>query len=187
LKIGDVEKQKVFVDQEGAVVITCPACSKQKSARVDPAKLRDKDVRGSCLVRCICQKRFAVKLEFRRDSRKQSDLNGEYLCMPKGKPRGKLKIVNISQNGIGAQISETHKFEVGDELLIWFTLDDNIDSLIEKNVTIRCLKDDYIGVEFLGSSPPGKTFGDFLASGPDDEDVKEVDIEDFGWTGSFYR
>ncbi|MCA1765765.1 MAG: PilZ domain-containing protein [Desulfobulbaceae bacterium] len=141
------------------------------------------------MVRCTCETRFAVKLEFRRDFRKQSDLSGEYLCLPKGKPRGKMKIVNISQDGICGQISDSQQFNVGDKLLVWFTLNDSIDSLIEKNVTIKRVQENYIGCEFLGSSPPGKVLGKFLAGEFDEkEEVEEVDIEDyFEWTGGYAR
>ena len=186
MKVDDEEKQKVFVDQEGMAVITCPVCSNQKSARVDPLAIRGKEHRERCLVRCACQTRFAVKLEFRKDFRKNSKLSGEYLCFPKGKPRGKLMAVNISQNGIGVQTAGTDKFNVGNELLILFTLDDNADSLIEKKAIVRCVKQDYIGCEFIGSSPPGKAFGAFLAS-ESDEGITEVDIEQFDWTDSFSR
>jgi len=186
MKVDDEEQNKVFVDQEGMAVITCPVCAKQKSARVDPSAIRDKEVRDNCQVRCTCKTRFAVKLEFRRDSRKNSKLNGEYLGFPKGKPRGKLTVVNVSQNGIGVQVAGTDQFQIGDEILVLFTLDENIDSLIEKKAVVRCVKEDYIGCEFLGSSPPGKAFGDFLAS--DSVDIIEGgDEKEFDWTGNFFR
>ena len=186
MKVDDEVQNKVFVDQEGMAVIKCPECSKQKSTRVDPSAIRDKEIRDNCLVRCTCQTRFAVKLEFRKDSRKNSKLNGEYLGFPKGKPRGKLTVVNVSQNGLGVQFAGTDQFHIGDEILILFTLDDNIDSLIEKKAIVRCVKQDYIGCEFLGSTPPGKAFGDFLASEPDDI-TEEVEEKEFDWTGSFTR
>ena len=82
------------------------------------------------------------------------------------------------------QTAGTDRFNVGDELLILFTLDDNNDSLIEKKAIVRCVKQDYIGCEFFDSSPPGKAFGNFLAS-ESDEDITGVDEEQFDWTGSF--
>ena len=191
MKIDDEGQSKIFVDQEGMAVIKCPVCSKQKSTRVDPSVIRDKEVRENCMVRCTCKTRFAVKLEFRKDSRKNSKLNGEYLCFPKGKPRGKLTVVNVSQNGLGVEVASTDDFHIGDEILVLFTLDDNIDSLIEKKAIVRSIKPDYIGCEFLDSSSPGKAFGDFLASKSEDitevEEEGEVDEKDFDWTGSFLR
>ena len=105
------------------------------------------------MVRCTCQTRFAVKLEFRRDFRKNSEFSGEFISLPKGKPRGEMTVVNISKNGIGLQTVGSAEFKIGDPILLLFTLDGNNDALIEKRATVRFVEENYIGCEFLGSSP----------------------------------
>jgi hypothetical protein len=184
LKATDEKAQKVYVNQEGVAVIKCPACSLEKSTRVDSSVIREKDLRNNCTVRCTCQMKFAVNLEFRRDFRKDSNLNGEYMRLPRGTPRGKLTVVNISRNGIGLRIDGSSQFEIGDELLILFTLDGNNDSLIEKRAVIRVAKQNYIGCEFLGSFPLGKALGAYLMEEPKKEEQQQSDAneEHFDWS-----
>ncbi len=172
------ETPKIFVDQEGMAVIECPACSIKKITRVNSAAIREKSQRDHCLVRCTCQTKFAVKLEFRRDYRKDSNFTGEFVALPKGKPRGEATIANISQHGFGLEIAGSAQFGVGDQILVLFNLDGNEDALIEKRATIRYVKDNYIGCEFLGSFPLGKSLGSFLA-GESAEQLEEEEL--FDW------
>lgn len=179
----DLGIQKVFVNPEGLAVINCPVCALAKSTRVDSSVIREKGLRDNCLVRCTCQNKFAVKLEFRRDFRKASNLSGEYLSLPTGNPRGRTTVVNISRNGIGLRIDGAGRFKIGAELLILFTLDGTTDSLIEKRAVIRVAKQNYIGCEFLGSFPLGKALGAYLLDEPrEKEQHAEADEEHFDWS-----
>lgn len=183
VKGKDQKAQKVYVNQEGLAVIKCPVCSFEKSTRVDPLVIREKALRNNCVVRCTCQKKFAVKLEFRRDFRKDSNLSGEYMSLPTGKPRGRMTIVNISRNGIGLRIEGSTPFKIDDELLILFTLDGTNDSLVEKRAVIRVAKQNYIGCEFLGSFPIGKALGAYLMEEPKEKEQLSDDEEDhFDWS-----
>lgn len=188
LKGNNAKKQKIFVDQEGGAVIKCPACSLKKATRLDPSVIREKSLRDHCVVRCTCQTRFTVTLEFRRDFRKNSNFSGEYVSLPKGKLRGGMTVVNISNNGIGLQIEGSAQFEIGDQLLVLFTLDGNNDALVEKRATVRYVKNDYIGCEFLGSFPLGKALGNYLISKSDDQPTQAVSVEDqFDWTDCYLK
>jgi hypothetical protein len=182
LKEKDETAQKVYVNPEGLTVIKCPVCSCEKPTRVDSSVIREKNLRNNCLVRCTCQKKFAVKLEFRRDSRKNSNLSGEYVCLPTGKPRGRMTVVNISPHGIGLQIDDSNRFSIGDKLLIMFSLDETEDSLIDRRAEIRVVKENYIGCEFIGSFTLGKALGAYLADNPKEERQFEDDDEQFDWS-----
>lgn len=185
MRAKDEIAQKVYVNQEGLAVIKCPVCSFEKSAHVDSLAIRANDLRNNCTIRCKCQEKFAVKLEFRRDFRKDSNIVGEYMSLPTGNPRGRMKVVNISRNGIGLQIEGSNQFTIGDELLILFTLDGTDDSLIEKRAVIRFIKHNYIGSEFLGSFPLGKTLGAYLLDTPTEkEQVADTEEDQFDWTST---
>lgn len=183
MKAKDDRDQKVYVSPEGLAVIRCPVCSFEKSTRIDSSVIREKDIRNNCTVRCTCQNTFAINLEFRRDFRKDSNFNGEFMHLPTGNPRGNLTVVNISQNGIGLRIEGSTQFELGAEILILFTLDGSNDSLIEKRAVIRVAKQDYIGCEFLGSFPLGKTLGAYLREEPKkQEHLSDAEEEHFDWS-----
>lgn len=185
MEAKDEKAKKVYVNQDGLAVIKCPVCSCEKSTRVDSSVIRSQDIRDNCIVRCTCQERFAIKLEFRKDFRKDSNLSGEYMGLPTGNPRGGMTVVNISRHGIGLRIDDSTQFKIGDELLILFNLDGSNDSLIEKRAVIRVTKQNYIGGEFLGTFPLGKTLGAYLM---DDHKGKEqlTDAEQgqFDWAAT---
>jgi len=166
MKANDEVVQRVYVNQEGMAIIKCPACSFKKITRVDSLIIRENDLRDNCIVRCACQKKFAVKLEFRGAYRKNSNFRGEYLRLPKGKPRGEMTVANISRNGIGFRIEDTTQLNKGDELLILFTLDEASNSLIEVRGKIRVTKQNYVGCEFLGSSLLGRALEAYLMDKP---------------------
>ena len=101
-------------------------------------------------------------LEFRRHYRKETKLTGDYFGISREGTRGKLLILNISQGGIGAQVMGMNSNQVGDELRVRFTLDDQQHSLIEKRVAVRLVKKNYIGCEFLDSGTHDKALGFYL-------------------------
>lgn len=169
---GETKEQEIFVDPAGVAIIECPACSLKKKTSIDSTAIRRKSLQSHCLVRCTCQAKFAVKLEFRRDLRKSSNFTGEFLSLPRGEIRGGMQVVNISRNGIGLHIKGASQFNVGDQILALFTLDGNEDALIEKRATVRFVEKDYVGCEFQGSFPLGKALGDYLA-----RDAKEQGAE----------
>ncbi len=189
MQAKDEKTQKVYVNQEGLAVIKCPVCAFEKSTHVDSLAIREKALRDNCVVRCTCQKKFAIKLEFRRNFRKDSKLSGEYISLPTGNPRGIMTVVNISQNGIALQIDGSSQFQIGDELLILFTLDGTDDSLIEKRAVIRVAGQNYIGCEFLGSFLLGKALGAYLTDEPKETEqpaekaqVAGDEEDQFEWT-----
>lgn len=151
--------QKIYVNQDGLAVMKCPACQAVKSA--DVSKLRNAE-QHVIKVRCTCQQVFAVKLEFRKAYRKEVKLAGDFQSLPTGKHRGRLTVVNISKGGVGAQVIGFNQFRIGDELRISFNLDDRHNSLIEKKVMVRLVKQNYIGCQFLDPSSQDKALGFYL-------------------------
>lgn len=150
--------QKVYVNHEEVGVMKCPACEAVKSANVGALKSGQHVVK----VRCNCQKVFTVSLEFRKSYRKETKLAGDYQQLSSGRKVGKLMVVNVSKNGIGAQIIGVNSCRIGDEFLVSFNLDDLHHSLIEKRVVVRLVKQNYIGCEFIDSTANDKALGFYL-------------------------
>lgn len=194
MKSKNEKRQKVFVDQEGVATLKCPSCSLQRATRVDPAAIREKNARDSCMVRCTCQTRFAVKLEFRRGFRKPTNLSGEYICLPKGKTRGILKVVNVAEHGFGLEVLDTTQFKIGDKLLVLFNLDDTRTTLIEKSAVVQFVKENYIGCKFLGSLPLGNALKGFLQEEPahkndqiENSEEGQLEEDQFDWDSRHWR
>jgi len=150
--------QKVYVNQDGIAVLKCPVCEATKISKVQDYK----GERHIVKVRCNCQNVFAVNLEFRKNYRKQTKLSGDFFGVNKEGLRGKLLILNISKGGIGAKVVGMNNNRVGDELRVRFNLNDQNNSLIEKKVVVRLVKQDYIGCEFLDTGSPDKALGFYL-------------------------
>ncbi len=188
VKVEKENNKKVFVDQEGVAALKCPLCSLEKSTRVDSQGIREKNIRDNCIVRCKCQTRFSVTLEFRRDFRKPTNLSGEYICLPKGKTRGILKVVNLSENGFGLEVTGSTQFKMGDKLLVLFNLDDTNATLIEKTALVRFVKENYIGCNFIGSSPLGKALKGYLKDeSPSNDQIEPSEEDQFDWDSPHWR
>jgi len=149
---------KVYVNQNGIAALKCPACEVTRTIKVQDFK-GDKHI---VKVRCNCRNVFTVKLEFRKNYRKETKLTGDYFGVSKEGMRGKLLILNVSRGGIGAQVIGMNSNKVGDELRVSFTLNDRQNSLIEKRVVVRLVKQNYIGCEFLDASSHDKALGFYL-------------------------
>lgn len=155
---GGTDIQKAYVNQDGTAVLKCPACEAVKSAKVDTLKNGPHQVK----VRCNCRNVFSVRLEFRKNYRKETKLAGDYKSLAGGKNYGKLTVVNLSKGGVGAQVVGFNPCRTGDELQVSFNLDDRHHSLIDKRVVVRLVKENYIGCEFLDPALLDKALGFYL-------------------------
>jgi len=150
--------QKVYVNQEGFAVLKCPVCMATKISKVHDFK----GERHIVKVRCKCQNIFTVNLEFRKSYRKPTKLSGDFFGVSKEGVRGKLLIQNISKGGLGAQVIGMNNNQVGDELRVKFTLNDQHGSMIDKRVVVRLVRQNYLGCEFLDSDMHDKALGFYL-------------------------
>jgi hypothetical protein len=152
------ETQKVFVSQNGAVIIKCPVCEAVKEYNVD----KFRGVKHSLSVKCRCQHLFSVNLEFRKFYRKTTRLSGDYMLLPEKINRGRMMVVNLSRGGAGLQITGAHRLQPGQEIQLSFTLDDRHQSLVGKRAVVRLIMRDYIGCEFVGDFTQDKALGFYL-------------------------
>ncbi|MFH1886850.1 MAG: PilZ domain-containing protein [Pseudomonadota bacterium] len=139
-----MELRKVYVNSDGSAVFTCPHCGKSKTVNVD----KFKDQKGPLRVRCPCQETYSVGLEFRRQYRKPSELNGMYTVNGSSMQGGRMAVRNVSMGGIGFVPKGRHRLSVGDIIEVKFTLDDGKDSVIQKRAVVRVVEGDYIGCQF---------------------------------------
>jgi hypothetical protein len=149
---------KVYVNQEGIAVLKCPSCEAVKTTTVD----KFKGSKHVLKVKCTCKQTFMVELEFRKAYRKDIKLAGDFYHLVNRSARGRMMVINISKTGIGFQVLGAVKIREGNELQVSFNLDDKHNSLIDKKVVVRLVKNNYIGCEFTEKTSHDKALGFYL-------------------------
>lgn len=137
-------RQKVFVNQDGVASFVCPECKAVKRKDVSSYKLRDAEVRLKC--RCICGHTYPVVLERRKHIRKEVNLVG---TLTSGRRAIPVMVKNLSRSGMQLRSGPKNQLAPGDRAKVEFTLNDTHGSVINREVTIRSVSGNVLGVEFL--------------------------------------
>jgi hypothetical protein len=135
------EAQKVYVRPDKTVVLTCPNCGHQREVLVSLFKGRRK-------IRVKCCKSFSVIVESRRRLRKNIRMIGNYINHSQEKNNGTCIIQDISVIGFSFSCSN-FLFELGDEVTIKFTLDDEHYTEIKREAIVRNIRGNVAGCEFI--------------------------------------
>jgi len=155
-----VETITVHADEFEFLTIPCPSCGVSKI--LPAAKFKDK--KHQFIVRCRCEHRFKVRLNFRKHFRKIVKLMGEVMILsPRISAWKEITVCNLSMNGIRFKIIDGTAVEKGDRLQVRFTLDNKQRSLIEKKVCVRAVSGEgCLRCEFAGSAAEEKELGFYL-------------------------
>lgn len=113
-------------------------------------------------VKCRCGYSFKVQLEFRRHYRKPTDLTGLYDPIPLAIGGGKAKVINLSLSGACFELRGVHDLKIGQKGVLAFSLDNKKETVIKKNIHIRTVNGNRIGVEFLEDQAYEKELGFYL-------------------------
>ena len=146
--VGIIEMtiKKVFVNNNNQAIFVCPKCEKAKTADVS----RYKKLRQSVRVKyaCKCGHVCSVLLERRQYYRKETYLSGVYELRT-GNLKNTMIIKDISPTGLRFEITSKRDFNIGNNLIVEFKFDDDDDSTaVNKEVFVRSICDNMIGVEF---------------------------------------
>ncbi len=158
-----MEIQKSFVTHDQMATLCCPHCNLTKIINVKKYLQKKHIIK----VRCKCEHTFTTLLDFRRHYRKETaKFEGTYSMLAPARGTGHLKVLNISQKGVGFNIgitvSGTTAFEVGQKARIQFNLDDKKKTPINKIVIIRNIIDNFLGCEFIDHNELDKSLGFYL-------------------------
>lgn len=152
---------KVYVRDNDTATFVCPSCGAVK--HFDAGRYRHQ--RHSLSVRCRCQHVFSVQLDFRRNFRKQTSLQGTYEIISEGGVGGGIiHISNISRGGIGFTVSGVHRIEKDQLLQIEFQLNDKNKTVLKKQAVVRAVEHNNVGCEFKCNAALDKALGFFLQS-----------------------
>jgi hypothetical protein len=99
-----------------------------------------------------------MQLERRRHFRKPVNLVGMFFFRRgEGPPlKGLIKVKDISQSGIQFSVNSMPEFDVGDKLLIEFTLDDEEHSQIREEGIVRRIQANIVALSFNTTDHYGK-------------------------------
>ena len=148
-----------FVNKENYTAFTCPYC--QKTHRVSVAK--QKGTKHKLIVKCTCQEKIEVNLNFRQFYRKPAKLIGEVLNVSSGKGNWyAMTVVDLSMSGLKFKVIGPKNIRKGDRLHVRFTLDDQQANVIDKEARVIEVRDDYYGCEFLNLAYEEKELGYYL-------------------------
>jgi hypothetical protein len=136
--------KKTFVRPDNTAVLTCVHCGRQKVVMADSFK----GYKHKLKVKCSCNNVFTVKLEFRNRVRKKTHLRGTYINHSQDDCDGVLTVQDLSVTGLSFTCLDVTKFKEGDELSITFTLDDEQQTEISKNVVVRNVRQRSVGCQY---------------------------------------
>jgi glyoxylase-like metal-dependent hydrolase (beta-lactamase superfamily II) len=166
--VKDLNVQDINVRKDYKVAVSCPKCAKVRDISVE----KYLDHKHLLTFNCSCGNTFGVNLNFRQNYRKQVSIGGYYRteeeigsdesgAMPTVPVNCRIK--NISMGGIGFTALGQIRAQVGDKLMVKFTLDREPPEIIEKEVLVKTIQDNYIGCEFIEESGfTDRTLGFYL-------------------------
>jgi hypothetical protein len=154
-----MEPKKILVKEGDIAIVTCPSCQKIRKLSVEKYKQKGKrDIK----IRCNCENIFEVFLEFRKFPRKSTKLIGKTFNISKRKDPQKVIIKNVSMGGVGFTPFNGQKYEMFDQLMMSFNLDDVALTHIDTQVTVRAANENYVGCEFNSFDQFKKDLGFYL-------------------------
>lgn len=143
----------------------CPNCQRSKSINMNKQLQAESFEPIEIEYECQCGAAYTVRLERRKHRRKETRLSGIYTHMV-GKRKlnkGIMTVVDVSRSGLKLKfnLNVNQYFSVGDRLYVEFHLDDNTHTLIQKEVMIKGIADNTIGVEFADQESEHDAIGYF--------------------------
>jgi hypothetical protein len=139
-----LEPPQSYVQEDGTVPTTCPACGAQRS--ISSAQFNHRG--GPVEVICPCGTRFTVLAEFRKAYRRSVNLQGTYTKGASAEEHGNIRIENLSMTGLGCITEEGHGIAVGDELIVHIILDKTEFEDIKVTVAVIHIYERLVGCHF---------------------------------------
>lgn len=165
LKPGELDDMaiQIFYARGGEKAsIICPECGfvKHVNVKQDPSlKLKQGFL-------CQCEYVFPFKIEMRRNFRKHVNLAGEFFEINEG-TKYPMYVKDLSRGGLGFnmqhdEFGELPEVSAGDILQVSFRLDDKRGTLIQREVSVKIVRDRFVGVEFTETLQYDKALGFYL-------------------------
>lgn len=143
---------RTYMTKDDKAAFTCPKCG--KSRLMDVSKFKNIN-KASIKVnaRCPCGHQYKIILERRKEIRKEVSFLGTYTAVEKGVDvMGRMTVKDLSRSGLRFKAHLPREFEIGEELLLEFELDDRDQSQVQRKAIVRSQHGDSVGVSFATSN-----------------------------------
>jgi hypothetical protein len=163
---SDNKLYKVFITSTNQVTFSCPKCEHPRIVNLSDHAGLEKAT--TVKVRCKeCGHKYRTVLERRQQYRKRVNFPGSYTQLRNNRPidKGEMVVVDLSRGGLKLRAIQLGSFAVGDKLIVKFRLDDANQSPINKEVEIKKIFNDGLGVEFTSvhtSDPSDRALGFYM-------------------------
>jgi hypothetical protein len=138
-------EQKVFINNDNMATFVCPKCNKTATVGVSEYKEIDKAVRVQHT--CACGHSHTVLLERRQFYRKDVNIPGEYF-LPDENVKKAMTVKDLSRSGLKFETATEAELKVGDKLFVEFSLHNEPQTMIQKEVTVKTVSGCHIGTAF---------------------------------------
>jgi hypothetical protein len=135
---------KVLINPDNEGEIICPVCGKARTVNVSSHRIPQKPVK----VKCACGATFNILLEYRKYHRKKVKFQGKLMDAVSRAVLHEITVTSLSVTGIGFEIHVPYTFAVNDSFAVEFTLDDDLDSVVQEDIIVRRINGNFIGAEF---------------------------------------
>jgi hypothetical protein len=135
--------RKIYVPPNDEARIICDRCGFVQQTNVESF-----DLNRFYRVVCHCGNTFRIAIEKRAAKRVATHLEGIYAKVDNSYVSGKMVVENLSFFGIGCKAERQDDIQVDDVLRMKFTLDDEQQSVVVKEVLIKWVYEDTMGGEF---------------------------------------
>ena len=146
---------KTYVRPDNTAVLTCSHCGAQKVILADTFQ----GYKHRLKVKCSCNEVFIVNLEFRNRIRRRTHLRGTYINHSQDDKNGHLIVKDVSVSGLSFTSLDIESVKVGDELKVDFTLDDEYQTEVSKELIVKNIRNKVAGCKFV---TPEDVFGSHL-------------------------
>ena len=121
----------VFPNERGLIYLCCPFC---RNNSLEPAKLFP--IHQPVSMACSCGKTYEFQIENRKAYRKKVMLTGSYVM--KNSPGGfiKMTVLDLSLDGCCFLASDNHTLNLGDSIILNFTLDNPRHTRIKRSAKV---------------------------------------------------
>lgn len=150
---------EAYVNKENYTAFSCPFC--QRTHRISVAELQGK--KHSIVAKCTCHERIEVKLNFRQFYRKSVNLTGEVINISTGSDNWySMTISDLSMSGMRFKLNGPHDIKQGHRLHVRFILDNKQRHVVDKEIRVVNIDNNYFGCEFLNLAYEEKELGYYL-------------------------
>ena len=145
--------QKIFLSDQDTASFICPKCHATKEANV--VKYKKMATSVTLKVKCPCGNSFSVTLERRKHYRKETKFSGKFIfsSLFGDDQKGPMTVLDISKGGLKFKTLSKPIFQKDDIIEVEFNLDNKNRTLIQKQVVVRNIKDNFVNAEFCSFDP----------------------------------